>query len=139
MPLFNNIRKTLNEIKLPSIRRPKTESLYNQFLQGYGWSFLQSDKPSGEFTIYHQAGNNAYVYRCIQAEIDALLGCGFEINNLDEQEINIARTNYLTNVFNHPQGLRDESIFAMLHSQYMRSFELLGDAFIEVDYNKLCV
>ena len=71
--------------------------MYNEFQSQYGWSARRSNKPVGDFEIYHEALNNVYVHRCIQVEIDSLLATGFSINNLDEEEINIARTNYLYN------------------------------------------
>jgi len=135
MSIFDSIKKTID--KLPGIRRPADYSLYNEFQSQYGWSARRSNKPIGDFEIYHEALNNVYVHRCIQVEIDSLLATGFSINNLDEEEINIARTNYLYNLFKNPQGYKSDITYPMFHSQYIRSFEGTGDAFIEINHEEL--
>ena len=135
MRLIDNIKKTID--KLPGIRRPQDHSLYNTFLGNYGWAQRRSDKPAGDFEVYYQALNNVYVHRCIQVEIDSLLATGFQINNLNEDEINIARTNYLYNLFKNPGGYKSEVTYPMFHSQYIRSFEGTGDAFIEINHEEL--
>lgn len=135
MKFIDNLKKTI--FNLPGIRRPQDNSLYNAFLGNYGWAQRRSNKPGGDFEVYYQALNNVYVHRCIQVEIDSLLATGFQINNLDEAEINIARTNYLYNLFNNPQGYKSEVTYPMFHSQYIRSFEGTGDAFIEVNHEEI--
>lgn len=136
MSIFNNFKQKVADM-LPGIRRPQDNSLYNTFLGNYGWSTRRSNKPAGDFEVYYQALNNVYVHRCIQVEIDSLLATGFQINNLDEVEINVARTNYLYNLFNNPQGYKSEVTYPMFHSQYIRSFEGTGDAFIEVNHEEI--
>lgn len=135
MNLSNIVSKIVD--KLPGIRTPQSNSLFNQFQSQYSWASKRSDKPKGIFDLYYEALNNVYVHRCIQVEIDSLLATGFQINNLDEEAINIARTNYLYNLFNNPQGYKSEITYPMFHSQYIRSFEGTGDAFIEVNYETL--
>ena len=135
MKFIDNIKKGIQ--KLPGIRRPQDHSLYNTFLGSYAWAQRRSNKPAGDFDVYYQALNNVYVHRCIQVEIDSLLATGFQINNLNENEINIARTNYLYNLFNNPQGHKSEVTYPMFHSQYIRSFEGTGDAFIELNHEEL--
>lgn len=135
MKFFDDIKKTIT--KLPGIRRPQDHSLYNTFLGNYGWAQRRSNKPSGDFEVYYEALNNVYVHRCIQVEIDSLLATGFQINKLSDEEINIARTNYLYNLFNNPNGYRSDVTYPMFHSQYIRSFEGTGDAFIELNHEEL--
>lgn len=135
MKFFDDIKKTIT--KLPGIRRPQDHSLYNAFLGNYGWAQRRSNKPMGDFEVYYEALNNVYVHRCIQVEIDSLLATGFQINNLSDEEINIARTNYLYNLFNNPNGYRSDVTYPMFHSQYIRSFEGTGDAFIELNHEEL--
>ena len=135
MKFIDDIKKGIQ--KLPGIRRPDDYSLYNEFLGSYAWAQRRSNKPMGDFEIYYEALNNVFVHRCIQVEIDSLLATGFQINNLKEDEINIARTNYLYNLFNNPQGYKSEVTYPMFHSQYIRSFEGTGDAFIEVNHEEL--
>lgn len=135
MKFIDTIKNTIN--KLPGIRRPQDNSLYHAFLGSYSWASQRSNKPAGEFDVYYQALNNVYVHRCIQVEIDSLLATGFQINNLNEEEINTARTNYLYNLFNNPQGYKSEVTYPMFHSQYIRSFEGTGDSFIELNHEEL--
>ena len=135
MRIIDNIKNKMKQ--LPGIRSQNQNQLtladlYNSM---YGWSQMTSNKPTGDFELYFQAGNNVYVNRSIQVIIDTLLGTGFEINNLDENNINIPRTQYLKNIFNNPLGYSNELTFAMFHNQYLRSFLLTGDAFIEVKEN----
>jgi len=49
-------------------------------------------------------------------------------------KVNFERTNYLNNLFNNPEGWNSEITYAMFHKQYITSYELTGDAFIEVNY-----
>lgn len=124
---------------LPSIRRPlnPSNSGFQEFISGYGWIFQNSNKSLGEYDLYKQAERNVYVYRSIQVISDTFLINGFEINNPDESNIVKERVRYLTNVFNNPQGYQSELTYAMFHKQYINSFELTGDAFIEVDYDEV--
>ena len=119
---------------LPIVRRPEYNSNYAKFLSGYGWIFSNSNKNLGDYSLYEKADNNVYVYRSIEVISDTLLINGFNINNINEFDVNIERTNYLRNLFNNPQGYVSELTYAMFHKQYVRSYELTGDAFIEVDY-----
>ena len=120
---------------LPSVRNPSVQpSNYNTFLSNWGWIFSNGNKTIGDYSLYEQAEHNVYVYRSIEVISDTLLINGFSINNPDETEVNFERTQYLTNLFNNPQGYRSELTYAMFHKQYMKSFELTGDAFIEVNY-----
>ena len=121
---------------LPIVRRPEYNSNYATFLSNYGWIFSNANKTVGDYSLYEQAENNVYVYRSIEVISDTLLINGFKINNPDEQAVNFERTQYLTNIFNNPQGYTSELTYAMFHKQYMRSFELTGDAFIEVNHDK---
>ena len=136
MSTLNNLKQKIIDA-LPGIRRPHDHSLYNTFMANYAWAQRRSDKPQGDFEVYYQALNNVYVHRCIQVEIDSLLATGFQINNLDEDQINIARTNYLYNLFKNPGGYKSEVTYPMFHSQYVRSFEGTGDAFIELNHEEL--
>lgn len=124
---------------LPSIRRPLNpdNSGFQEFIANYGWIFQNSNKSIGEYDLYKNAERNVYVYRSIQVISDTFLINGFEINNPDESNIVKERVRYLTNVFNNPQGYQSELTYAMFHKQYINSFELTGDAFIEVDYDNV--
>lgn len=136
MNIFTRIKNTISSY-LPGNRNPNWYSPYSQFMSQYGWASRAANKPQGDFEVYYEAIKNVYVFRCIQVEIDTLLGTGFQINKLNDESVDIARRNYLTNLFNNPEGWRSEITYAMFHSQYIRSFEGTGDAFIEANHEKL--
>lgn len=119
---------------LPFVRRPTYNSNYNKFLSSYGWIFSNANKSMGEYSLYERAESNVYVYRSIEVISDSLLINGFKINNPDDSEINFERTKYLTDLFNNPMGYNSPMTYAMFHKQYIKSYELTGDAFIEVNY-----
>ena len=119
---------------LPAVRRPQYNSNYSKFLSHYGWIFANGNKTLGDYSLYEQAENNVYVYRAIQVISDTLLINGFTINNPEDQEVNFERTQYLTNLFNNPEGYNADLTYAMFHKQYVNCYELTGDAFLEVDY-----
>lgn len=133
MKILDTIKTKINN--LPGIRTTNN-TLIQRFYDQYGWGMKNSNKPTGDFDLYYQAGNNVYVYRSIQVIIETLLGTGFMINSPEEEFQNVGRKNYLTNLFNNPMGFDNEMTFAMFHTQYTRSFLLVGDAFIEVKENK---
>ena len=121
---------------LPFVRRPVYNSNYNKFLSSYGWIFSNANKSLGEYSLYERAESNVYVYRSIEVISDSLLINGFKINNPDDSEINFERTKYLTDLFNNPMGYNSPMTYAMFHKQYIKSYELTGDAFIEVNYEE---
>lgn len=121
---------------LPFVRRPKYNSQFNQFLSNYGWIFSSGNKTLGDYSLYEQAEDNVYVYRSIEAISDTLLINGYNINDPDNQKVNFERRRYLENLFANPEGYNSEMTYAMFHKQYIRSFELTGDAFIGVNYEE---
>ena len=122
---------------LPIVRRPNINSNFSQFVSNYGWVFSSANKNAGDYTLYEQAENNVYVYRSIKLISDTLLINGYKINNPDDVNVNFERTQYLTNLFNNPQGYSSELTYAMFHNQYITSYELTGDAFLEVNYERI--
>ena len=130
--LFDNIRN-----KLPSIRRPERDSSYRLFENQYGFVFLNGEKSTGDYDRYYMAYNNPYVYRCIQSISDSLLTQGFEIKPKNEEEtIDNLTVDYLTNLFNNPNGIYENTTFAILKNRVVKNFELTGDCFIEIDTDK---
>ena len=121
---------------LPFVRRPKYNSQFNQFLSNYGWIFSSGNKTLGDYSLYEQAEDNVYVYRSIEAISDTLLINGYNINDPNNQKVNFERRRYLENLFANPEGYNSEMTYAMFHKQYIRSFELTGDAFIGVNYEE---
>lgn len=132
MSFISNVKKYL-----PALRNPKRNSQFDNFLMNYGWIFQNSNKTAGNYNLYHHAKWNVYIYRCIQVISDTLLINGFSINNLNDDIVDFETSTYLYNVFNNPQGYDSEMTYAMFHKQYINSFELTGDAFIEVDYDNI--
>jgi len=118
----------------PAVSNPQLNSNYYNFISSYGWIFQSANRSVGDYNLYHHAENNVYVYRSIQVISDTLLINGFSINNPDDMSVNFERTHYLTNLFNNPEGWNSEITYAMFHKQYITSYELTGDAFIEVNY-----
>lgn len=118
----------------PAVSNPKLNSSYYNFLSSNGWIFQSANRTLGDYKLYTYAENNVYVYRSIQVISDTLLINGFSINNPDDMKVNFERTNYLNNLFNNPEGWNSEITYAMFHKQYITSYELTGDAFIEVNY-----
>lgn len=133
MKLIDNIKKKLNE--LPGIRRPQQDSLYDWFMDQYSWSFMESDKSQGNLDVYYQALNNVYVKQSIQVYCDESLNQGFEITDYDNENVDFNHVNYLTNLFNDPQGKESDDTFALLNTQIWTSWLLTGDCFIEVNHD----
>ena len=121
---------------LPFVRRPRYNSRFNDYLSQYGWIFESANKSAGDYTLYEQAENNVYVYRSIEAISDTLLINGYGINDPNSERVNFERKRYLENLFENPMGYNSEITYAMFHKQYIRSFELTGDAFIGVNYEE---
>lgn len=132
MSLFNTIKR-----KLPTLRRPERNSLFSLFLEDYGWSLMDANKPAGELDVYYKALNNVYVARCIQVYCDESLNNGFTISNPDSELVDTPSVNYLNSLFNYPCGRKSEVTFPILNNQIWTSWLSTGDCFIEVDYDKL--
>ena len=121
---------------LPFVRRPKYTSKFGRFQHQYKWLYSTANKSMGDYTLFDRAEENVYVYRSIEAISDTLLINGYSINDPDSQMVNFERRKYLENLFENPEGYSSELTYAMFHKQYLRSFELTGDAFIEVNYEE---
>lgn len=122
---------------LPGIRRPKN-SLYDLFMEEYGWSFTSADKHLGDLNTYYSAfKNNVWVRRCCMVTCDEVLSQGFQINNPHDDNVNFERVNYLTDLFNAPAGKYADDSFSSLIKQIIPSWKVTGDAFIEVNHDTL--
>ena len=137
MSFLGNVRKRIGGMFLPAVTKPTLNSPYTKFLSSYGWVFQSANKSFGDYDLYYHAENNVFVYRSIQVISDSLLINGFKINNPDEELVNKERNYYLTQLFNNPSGWKSDITHAMFLKQYVTSFELTGDAFIEVNYDEL--
>lgn len=123
---------------LPGIRQPERYSLYDLFMDEYGWSFTTPDKHIGDLFTYHQAfTKNVWVRRCCMVTCDEMLNKGFRINNPNTDKVNYERVNYLTDLFKNPAGKYAEETFSSLVKQIVPSWKVTGDAFIEVNHDKL--
>ena len=140
MSIINNVKNFFNRRTnrvLPAVTKPELNSNYNRFMGSYGWVFLNSNRSAGDYDLYYHAENNVFVYRSIQVISDSFLINGFKINNPDEEMVNVERTHYLTQLFNNPSGWLSDITFAIFLKQFVTSYELTGDAFIEVNYDNL--
>lgn len=124
---------------LPGIRRPERYSLYDLFMEEYAWALTtQPDKSIGDLQTYYKAFNtNVWVRRCCMVTCDEILAQGFKINNPNTTRVNYERVNYLTDLFNAPGGKYAEDTFSSMIKQIVPSFKVTGDAFIEVNHDKL--
>lgn len=123
---------------LPGIRRPERYSLYDLFMEEYAWALTTPDKTLGDLQTYYQAfDKNVWVRRCCMVTCDEILATGFKINNPNKTQVNYERVNYLTDLFNAPGGKYAEETFSSLIKQIVPSFKVTGDAFIEVNHDKV--
>lgn len=138
--MFDNLRMNLKSrftnTVMPVIRKPYQNSLYQQFLKDYGFLFNIVNKSAGQYSFFNQAKENPYVYSCVNAISDTFLINGFRINNPDEFHINTNNVRYLTNLFNNPEGNESSITFPVFIKQIVNSQELIGDTFIEVNYEE---
>lgn len=136
MGIIDTIKGGLNH--LPGLRRPDRSSLMELFMDQYGWSFITPDKHMGDLRTYHQAFNkNVWVRRCCGVFCDEILSQGFKINNPHTGTVNVERVNYLTDLFKAPSGKYADETFSSLIKQIVPSWKVTGDAFIEVNHDKL--
>ena len=136
MGIIDTIKGVANH--LPGLRRPERYSLFDLFMDEYGWSFTTPDKHIGDLFTYHQAfEKNIWVRRCCMAICDEMLGPGFRINNPNKNTVNYEKVNYLTDLFNAPGGKYAESTFSSMIKQIVPSWKVTGDAFIEVNHDQV--
>ena len=132
-----DIFKTVTD-KLPSLRRPETNSLMEDYVNQYKWAIQNYDKSLSLLDTYYSAYRyNVWVRRCCGVFCDELLNNGFSINNPNLDYVNFSRVNYLTNLFTHPGGLYDTATFSSLVKQILPSWKVTGDAFIEVNHDRV--
>lgn len=136
MKIIDSIKGVANH--LPGLRRPERYSLYDLFMDEYGWSFTTPDKNIGDLNTYYQAfKKNVWVRRCCMVTCDEILSEGFQINNPNTTTVNHEKVNYLTDLFNAPAGKYAEDTFSSLIKQIVPSWKVTGDTFIEVNHDKI--
>ena len=111
-------------------------SLFQQYVKDYHFIFNSVNKTAGHYSFFREAQDNPYVYACVNAISDTFLINGFRINNPDEFQTNINNVRYLTNLFNHPESNDSSLTFPVFIKQIVNSQELVGDTFIEVNYEE---
>lgn len=127
--------------KLPLVRRPSSQSAYDNFLNDfvngyYGWVTEPRVKSAGVgWHTYYKASKNVWVNACVNVYINEVRNLGYSIKSKEDNYVNIARTNYLTNLFDNPMGLYSQDTYATLQSKMWGSLLILGDAFCEVIYD----
>lgn len=130
------INRNLNN-RLPTNRSESQNLLYNQLMENYGWSLQQSDKQIGDYDLYYKAGKNVFVNAAINAYYNQLLSNGFTIKNTASEIIDIPKVNYLTGLFNAPEGLKSNLRYSQFLRQIVHSYLLTGDAFVEISYDHI--
>ena len=131
------IARNIVKEKLPTNRSDNQYLLYNEINQQYGWAAQQSNKSLGDYDIYYKAGKNVFVNSAINAYYNQLLSNGFTIKNMNSEIIDIPRVNYLTGLFNAPEGLKSNIRYSQFLRQVTHSYLLTGDAFVEISYDRI--
>ena len=131
-----NMKSKFRNAVMPVIRKPYTDSLFQQYIRDYHFLFNTANKTAGQYSFFRQAQDNPYVYSCVNAISDTFLINGFKINNPDDFKVNNNNVRYLTNLFSHPEANESSLTFPVFIKQIVNSFELIGDTFIEVNYEE---
>ncbi|MBQ9024761.1 MAG: phage portal protein [Methanobrevibacter sp.] len=140
MNITNRVKSTISSFTniIPSLRKPEYSSLLEQYFREYKWALPDHDKSISLLQTYYDAYHyNVWVRRCCGVYCDELLNNGFNINNPYNDYVNFGRVNYLNNLFRHPGGLYDEATFSSLVKQILPSWKITGDAFIEVNHDRV--
>lgn len=135
MGFFDNITSSISE-RLPSLRKPEYNSLYESYLDEYAWTLQKRNKTIGiGWDTYYAAGNNVWISACIQAYVDTVTNLDYLIYNPNSETVNTTRVNYLNNLFENPMGLKRNDTYEIFQTLMWKSYLLLGDAFCEVIYD----
>ena len=121
---------------MPVLRKPYEDSLFQQYIRDYHFIFNTANKTAGQYGFFRNAQNNPYVFSCVNAISDTFLINGFKINNPDEFTVNVDNVRYLTNLFGSPEANESNLTFPVFIKQIVNSFELVGDTFIEINYEE---
>lgn len=124
---------------LPGNRSDNQNLLYNRFIDQYRWieNTNNNNKQLGDYQVYYQAGKNTFVSAAINAYYTQLLTNCFTIKNPNLESIDLYKTKYLEGLFNAPEGLGSNIRYAQFLRQIVNSYLLVGDAFIEISYDKI--
>jgi len=131
-----NMKSKFRNAVMPVLRKPYEDSLFQEYMRQYGFLFNTANKTAGQFGFFKKAQQNPYVYSCVNAISDTFLINGFNINNPDEFTVNVNNVRYLTNLFNHPEANESSLTFPVFIKQIVNSQELVGDTFIEINYEE---
>lgn len=131
-----NIKSRFRNAVMPVLRKPYEDSLFQQYIRDYHFIFNTANKTAGQYGFFRDAQNNPYVFSCVNAISDTFLINGFKINNPDEFTVNVDNVRYLTNLFGSPEANESNLTFPVFIKQIVNSFELVGDTFIEINYEE---
>lgn len=122
----------------PGNRSDSQNTLYDYFIDQYQWvNHRDTNKQLGDYQIFYMAKKNVYVNAALNAYYHQLLANGFTIKNPYLEYIDKERVNYLTGLFNAPEGLRSNIRYAQFLRLISNSYLLTGDAFIAISYDKI--
>lgn len=136
---MNILTKTKQRIlELPFLRKPTTQSSYNQYFNNLLWAFQKRNKSVGiGWHTYYKAMNNVWVNACIQTYIDEVINVNYKIKSpIESQKPNTTHIKYLTHLFDHPMGYDSQNTFSTHQTLMWKSYLGLGDAFCEVIHDK---
>ena len=116
-----NLKSRFRNAIMPVIRKPYSDSLFQQYVRDYHFLFNIANKTAGHYSFFREAQDNPYVYACVNAISDTFLVNGFRIKNPDEFQANINNIRYLTNLFNHPESNESSLTFPVFIKQIVNS------------------
>jgi hypothetical protein len=120
MGILQNIRE-----HLPTIRQDNTQ--YTQELNID--TFQKNTKPT---ELRYEALDNSVVQGCTQAYKTTALACGYTIDTDTGEDDNIITKEYLTRVFESPEGTRSTRTYADMNSLIWDTLLVMGDCFFEI-------
>ena len=123
MSIWNNITK-----HLPTIRHTQTQYPTNN----HG----QTTTAPKTNDLYDQAMDNIFVRNCLDAYIETTLASGYTIQNPRMTTTDSEASKYLTNILEHPQGIRGDLTWSGTVKLIWESLLLTGDTFFEKSYDK---
>lgn len=122
MGILQNIRD-----KLPTLRTTNN-TRYNQYID-YQLHPVHTIKQT---TAYYQAMKNVDVHTCLQVYKNTALACDFNLDTDTLTDDNHTTKNYLTRLFNQPEGYNSQTTWSDTNSLIWDSFLGLGDCFFEI-------
>ena len=134
--MFDFVRKAVANI--PKLRKPQSQvfTVGNMFpwvlpfMNTYGGK--RNVQAQASWNTYYQAMDNVWVDACISAQVMEILAANFNITTGDTDKDEEDHVNYLSDLFNHPNGEGGRETYTRFQWKIWSSLLGTGDAFIEV-------